>query len=721
MSADQAPDSVIVTGPNFEQILSPDILVTPDGGEQTTLGAALANSTGDVTNSTATATGSTTARTLGNRFADVVNAKDYRVKGDLQTLSSSFTIIASSTALSASSGVFTSSMVGKSIVLGGAGAAGAALITTIAGYIDSTHVTLTDSAATTLSAVSLVAPVGTDDAPALNEAFAAALAKTQTYSAATNIRAVFVIPQGSYLTLESLNWTNIKNNGLVVDMGSALIYGATNGQPIIDALGSRWFRWYGGILRGDQYAPPNVGLQIGRINTTSLDSSDNHHITDLAIGGYFTLCGFYNMNAEQSLFTRLHVFNSYQGTYSIILDGINHFGLTSQFVPVSQPANTPQSFLGNQFDDCIFYGNNPAGGAIWLAGTMGMLFNSGYVVNSYAGGGALYGATLYGIPSSVNSTLRANIHFEGSITSDWFIAGTNTTPVFNGWQYINDHTMASQYVIAWDTNITFVTLTNSIYEVELAPGGTVVFQDPTKMTVSGRWWTASTASWSATPQSFSGVLQLGSGYRLGQLVSGAGTTATGVAASAAGQFNAASGLASSAFGNAVATAGRYSFAAGSAVSDASDSAFVYGTGAFNTNDAQHRMAVMRADMTTPTTTYQLTTNGSQTIAAHSTLGYSSLGAGAYLISGKMVAHNTATQDGACWTLDNCLVTRGSTAGTLTVVGGGTWTQTQASAGAVGVFTATFGVDTVNDNIKITLTATSGSWHAVATIMEEDVR
>jgi hypothetical protein len=676
---------------------------------------------GDASNARVTATGGTTARTLADQAADIVNAKNYGVKGDLQTLSSNFTISASSTALSASSGVFSASMVGKSIVLGGAGAAGAALITTIASYTDSTHVTLTAAASTALSAASLTVAVGTDDAPALNAAFAAAVAKTQTYSTSTNIQAVFVVPQGSYLTLESLNWTNVKNNGLTVQMGSALIYGATNGKPIIDALGTRWFRWSGGILRGDPYAPPNVGLQIGRINTTSQDSSDNHHITDLAIGGYFSLAGFYDMNVEQSLFTRLHVFNSYQGAYSAIFDGINHFGLTSQFVTVSQPADTPQSFLGNQFDDCIFYGNNPSGGAIWLAGTMGMLFHTGYVVNTYAGGGALYGATLYNIPSSINSTLRADIHFEGSITSDWFIAGTNTTPVFNGFQYFNDHSMASQYVIAWDTNITFVTLTNSVYEVSLVPSGTVIFQDPTKMTVSGRWWTASTSSWPSSPQSFQGVLQLGAGYRLGQLSAGSGTTVTGQGASAAGQFNLASGLASTAFGNANQTAGAYSFAAGSAVSDAADSAFVYGSGAFSSTDAQHRMAVMRANMTTANTTYQLTTNGSQTITGHSSLGYGSLGAGSYLVSCKMVAHNTSTQDGASWTLDNALLTRGSTAATLTVVGGGTWTQTQASAGATGVFTPTFAADTAKDSFKITLTASSGAWHAIATCTEEDVR
>lgn len=42
----QAPDSVIVTGPNFSQTISSNLLVTPTGGTQITLGAALAGAAG---------------------------------------------------------------------------------------------------------------------------------------------------------------------------------------------------------------------------------------------------------------------------------------------------------------------------------------------------------------------------------------------------------------------------------------------------------------------------------------------------------------------------------------------------------------------------------------------------------------------------------------------------------------------------------------------------
>jgi hypothetical protein len=80
--AAQAPDTSVVTGPSFQQVPSSQILVTPSGGDQQTLGTALGAPTGNASNSTVTATGSTTARTLADRAADVFNVKDYGAKGD---------------------------------------------------------------------------------------------------------------------------------------------------------------------------------------------------------------------------------------------------------------------------------------------------------------------------------------------------------------------------------------------------------------------------------------------------------------------------------------------------------------------------------------------------------------------------------------------------------------------------------------------------------------
>jgi hypothetical protein len=55
--AAQAPDTPVVTGPNMQQVPVGNLYVTPTGGTQTTLGAALANST----NSSVTPTGAPTA------------------------------------------------------------------------------------------------------------------------------------------------------------------------------------------------------------------------------------------------------------------------------------------------------------------------------------------------------------------------------------------------------------------------------------------------------------------------------------------------------------------------------------------------------------------------------------------------------------------------------------------------------------------------------------
>lgn len=80
-------------------------------------------------------------------------------------------ITSGNNALTAVGGSFASADVGKSISVGGAGSAGAPLITTISGFTDATHVSLTANAATTLSAVaSTVIEYGTDDTVALQAA-----------------------------------------------------------------------------------------------------------------------------------------------------------------------------------------------------------------------------------------------------------------------------------------------------------------------------------------------------------------------------------------------------------------------------------------------------------------------------------------------------------------------------------------------------------------------
>jgi hypothetical protein len=95
--------------------------VTPNGGTQTTLGAALASPTGNVSGATATATGTTTARTLAARAADLVNVRNYGALGNGQIATPTVTL--SGTSLTVGTSLFAATDVGKTIVIANAGTA----------------------------------------------------------------------------------------------------------------------------------------------------------------------------------------------------------------------------------------------------------------------------------------------------------------------------------------------------------------------------------------------------------------------------------------------------------------------------------------------------------------------------------------------------------------------------------------------------------------------
>ena len=102
-------------------------------------------------------------------FTGDVKLEWFGAQGDFQEFSSTFTISAGSPALGSSPGVFTSAMVGKVIVVPGAGASGAALKTTILSYASPTAITLAANASTAISAGEIIY-VYTDNAPPINSA-----------------------------------------------------------------------------------------------------------------------------------------------------------------------------------------------------------------------------------------------------------------------------------------------------------------------------------------------------------------------------------------------------------------------------------------------------------------------------------------------------------------------------------------------------------------------
>jgi hypothetical protein len=118
--------------------------------------------------------GHKTLGSLDSRYVPGIFAvKTYGAVGNTKAVADGAMTASSATLTSATAG-FTAADVGKSVIVTGAGPAGAALGTTVSAYVNSTTVTLAASASTTVSGAPLT--WGTDDTAAIKAAVAAAVA-----------------------------------------------------------------------------------------------------------------------------------------------------------------------------------------------------------------------------------------------------------------------------------------------------------------------------------------------------------------------------------------------------------------------------------------------------------------------------------------------------------------------------------------------------------------
>ena len=425
-------------------------------------------------NTSVTASGSSTARTMAARAADTVNVADYGAVGDMTLLGyTSYTIAASSTALSATAGVFSSAMVGKTIVLPGAGAAGAGLVAVISGFTDQGHVTLSTAASVALSGVTETPEIGTDNTSAFNNAIAAAEARNSIQASSEYVTGSVYVPDGSYL-VKTVNLTNYSNSSLRIS-GHGVIWGVNAGQPVIDALGSSWLHWTGVGILGDQYAVPSVGIQIGRIGGTSSNSSDNSGFDHFLISGWFSRASLLNEQSETTEFDKVNFYNNYATGIAVAQDGYNHFAATSAYVSNKEPVDTPQSFDENVFTNCIFGAYNP----LWIGTTNRMTVTGGYAV-SYGP----YGVVLYGEPGGDNIQLDLDLHIEDTnnvMTDAFFITGTNSSPFLEGfrWRDHGDVATNSAFKVDSSSSVKTVNMPNAFIDVRNFPfGATKLFDNP---------------------------------------------------------------------------------------------------------------------------------------------------------------------------------------------------------------------------------------------------
>jgi hypothetical protein len=246
---------------------------------------------------TVTATGSTTARLLADRFAEVVNVKDYGAVGD---------------------GV-------------------------------------------------------TNDTAAFNAVTAKIRASIITLDANSYLPITVVVPPGRY-SVSSWDLTNLLARQVNIHMEGAVLEARTAGKHVIDGIGSRWLRFYGGVV----YSPIGVitksGIQIGPKGTETIGNNSFH---DMQVTGYYTHAAFMNLGSETTThFSSIYHNRNTGSVYSYIGDGLSTYLPTSDYATITRSSGTGISLTQNNHYGTQFR-NEGGGSSIYLANVQGWMFDQG--------------------------------------------------------------------------------------------------------------------------------------------------------------------------------------------------------------------------------------------------------------------------------------------------------------------------------------------------------
>jgi hypothetical protein len=339
----------------------------------------------------------------------------------------------------------------------------------------------------------------------------AAIDAARTFLNAGNYRsAEIVFPRGlTGVLLSTLNFTGFTSSSseLRVNWNSTGVFAKTNGTPAIDALGSMGIIWDGIHISG-QSPVPNVGIQFGRINTTALNSGGNGmQFHNCRIVDSYTLAPYYNFSAESCSHINCTFQNSTASStaYAAVIDGINHFSITSAFVTQSAPANSAQSFNQNIFLRCEFIsGSSTQVSVVWKSGCRQHEFLSCYLA-AKAGGFAFTEYCISGT-GGVSHSNRYDVHFEGNgvtnIGGYFLLDGTLAAPAFGGFELRAAYIFANE-VFKTQGSITSVSIRNLVLDLpgeisSTVSGSFVVFDNPSIWTIDGKVNVISTSYWNLT-------------------------------------------------------------------------------------------------------------------------------------------------------------------------------------------------------------------------------
>jgi hypothetical protein len=359
----------------------------------------------------------------------------------------------------------------------------------------------------------------TDDSGAINAMFAKG---RSLLIANPKLGLKFEIPQAVYRIGHGVNATNLQvfpaNAPVIIEgHGAMLDCQPSSRESCFDMIGSagiivRDISIYGDPLQG---VYPTTGFQMGEdqyVNGFPV-SADNNTIDNLHVAGLFSLAACYNLASETATFYHPSCNNSIgTGTnnYGMIIDGINHFGLTSAYQTIKLPVDTITSL-----EQTVVIGgeiaNNSGGPVLWMANSYGARFMGTYFLTQHSQPAVV----LYTDVGNIFNPLF-DIHTENTTEPETFlITGRpgREPATISGLSYIDNYGFANMSVFKKDETITSVNMPNMTVHVNAFLKSTVpLFDTPSAYTVTGNITLPSAANWSE-PASFTGLKTLGSvGY-----------------------------------------------------------------------------------------------------------------------------------------------------------------------------------------------------------------
>jgi hypothetical protein len=353
-----------------------------------------------------------------------------------------------------------------------------------------------------------------DDTAAINAAIA--YARTNLYGdSKKGFRLLF--PGGRYVVTSPINLTGLPFRGINVDGLGATIIGRTNGKAVIDAMGTAWLRLHGLTVYGDASARPSIGIQIGRVEHVAPGAEQSWN--DVTVWGEFSLAAVYIFSAETNVYTDLHISNSYAGgsptsCFGLVLDGINHFNVPSDFLTQTFSVDAYHSFNENTFVAprvVAPYGCTP----VWMSNTRRHRWIGGYVASGTGlpdGLGSPYGMMLYShAADDQNTMLDLDVHFEtGVLTDAILVTGPNPTPTLNGLRLKEQSSAVRRSILKLDTGITSVIAADVDFDFAGLGGGVLMFNEPSQWTVAGRFaLPAGSSAWNLPDAQFTGFGSVG--------------------------------------------------------------------------------------------------------------------------------------------------------------------------------------------------------------------